>query len=202
MKKYKLIIAILIIALIIVCTTVVVHSAIQKLNNAIEDAAPIELVEMEEFTVNEHLSLEPEQKDEEDVIEEIQYYTEDEVVMMAKLIKTEANGLRDTELACVAWCVCNRVDDSRFKGDTISEIITRPGQFAYRESTNVNEHYYDIALDVIKRWNSERNGKSDVGRVLPREYVFFWGDGKHNYFRVTGKSYDYWDYSLESPYEN
>ena len=54
----------------------------------------------------------------------------------------------------------------------------------------------------MQRWNAEKNGKTDVGRVLPKEYTFFIGDGFENHFTDEWKSTDYWDWSLPSPYEN
>lgn len=139
-------------------------------------------------------------------IEEVEemYYTEEEVVMMAKLLFRECGGIpSDTEKACVAWTVCNRADKEEFAGDTIADVMTYPGAFAYIENTPVDEHLYWLASDVLSRWNSERNGEPSVGRVLPPDYTYFSGDGKHNYFRnAYSGDYDIWDYSLQSPYES
>lgn len=134
----------------------------------------------------------------------IMHYTEDEVVMIAKLLHRECGGVSSvTEQACVAWTVCNRVDSDEFDGDTVTEIVTARCQFAYYYNTPVSDEFYELALDVLTRWNAERNGEESVGRVLPKEYTYFTGDGKHNYFRDTYKgNYSIWDYSLPSPYES
>lgn len=135
---------------------------------------------------------------------EVMYYTENEVVMMAKVLYRECRGIpSDTEKACVAWSVCNRVDSDDFSGSTITEIITAPNQFAYSYDTPVWDELYDLALDVLTRWNSERNGEVSVGRVLPEDYTYYTGDGVHNYFRNQYKgNYSIWNYSLPSPYES
>lgn len=135
---------------------------------------------------------------------EIMYYTEDEVVMVAKVLQRECGGLPSiTEQACVAWTICNRVDSDKFNGDTVTEIVTARYQFAYYYDTPVTDELYDLALDVLTRWNAERNGEVSVGRVLPKDYTYFTGDGVHNYFRNAYKgSYSIWDYSLPSPYES
>lgn len=135
---------------------------------------------------------------------EIMYYTDEEVVMMAKLLYRECRGVpSDTEKACVAWTVCNRVDLDEFKGDTITEIITAPNQFAYSYDTPVTDELYELSLDVLTRWNAERNGEEYVGRVLPKDYTYYTGDGSHNYFRNNyDGEYDVWDYRLPSPYES
>lgn len=54
----------------------------------------------------------------------------------------------------------------------------------------------------MQRWNAEKNGETNVGRVLPKEYTFFIGDGFENHFTDEWKSTDYWDWPLPSPYEN
>lgn len=59
----------------------------------------------------------------------------------------------------------------------------------------------DLAADVIERWLQEKNGAADAGRVLPAEYLFFSGDGTHNYFRTEWRGGTVWDWSLPSPYE-
>lgn len=133
--------------------------------------------------------------------EPVMYYTPEEVAMIAKLLYRECRGVpSDTEKACVAWTVCNRVD-AGYAG-TISEVITAQNQFAYIEDTPVDEKLYALAEDVLARWNNERNGNVSVGRILPTDYLWFSGDGRHNYFRNQYSGGNIWDYSLESPYES
>lgn len=129
------------------------------------------------------------------------YFTEDDVTDIAKLLLRECGGVPSkTEQACVAWCVLNRVDKY---DSSIYEVLRSPNQFAFYESTEVQDDLYDLAKDVLSRWNDEQNSISDVGRVLPKEYTYFHGDGVHNYFRNSfDGDYEIWDYSLESPYGN
>ena len=53
--------------------------------------------------------------------------------------------------------------------------------------------------NVLQRWEKEKAGYNDVGRILPNDYYYFRGDGRHNYFSKVqnGKT---WDWSLVSPY--
>lgn len=129
------------------------------------------------------------------------YFTENDVTDIAKLLLRECGGVPSkTEQACVAWCVLNRVDKY---DSSIYEVLRSPNQFAFYESTEVQDDLYDLAKDVLSRWNDEQNGILDVGRVLPKEYTYFHGDGVHNYFRNSfDGDYEIWDYSLESPYGN
>lgn len=145
----------------------------------------------------------PEIEEEHENPNDIVYFTENDVVMVAKVMYRECRGIAsDTEKACVAWVICNRVDSDKFP-DTIEDVVTYPNAFAYQKNTPVTDELYALACDVLSRWNSERNGEEDVGRVLPKDYTFFGGDGHHNYFRnaYTG-NYDVWNYSLPSPYES
>lgn len=125
--------------------------------------------------------------------EKATYYEESDIELLAKLMYRECRGIPSTtQKACVAWTVLNRVDEY---GKTIFEVVTAPNQFAYE--------LYALAEDVLTRWNDERNGDEDVGRVLPTDYLWFSGDGKFNYFRNAYKgNFSIWDYSLTSPYES
>jgi spore germination cell wall hydrolase CwlJ-like protein len=129
------------------------------------------------------------------------YYTEQDVIDIAKVLYNECRGVGSkTEQACVAWTILNRADNH---GLSISAVIRAKNQFAFNENTTVDDSLLNLASDVLWRWNSEKNGETEVGRVLPKEYTYFAGRCGHNYFRngFDGE-YSIWDYSLESPYEN
>lgn len=135
-------------------------------------------------------------------IEITMYFTEKDVIALAKVLYNECRGIpSDVEKACVGWTACNRVDAGY--GDTIYEVLTAPHQFAYWHNTPVIDELYNLALDVLTRWNNEKNGIENVGRVLPPEYLWFHGDGEHNHFRNKfNGDFDVWDYSLNNPYNS
>lgn len=125
--------------------------------------------------------------------------------MLAKVTWGEARGCTKTEQAAVMWCVLNRVDSGNkdFR-DTIAKVITQPNQFHYSATFPLEEDLLDLAYDVLSRWYMEKEtGEIDSGRILPKEYCFFHGDGKHNHFRDAYRFEDanMWDWSLNSPYE-
>ena len=97
---------------------------------------------------------------------------------LANVMHSEAGGLDTREIAMVAWCVLNRVDDNQ---GTIHSICNS-NQFTRRGDRKT---YAWLAEDVLTRWYLERQGVREVGRVLPQGYFWFTGDGKHNYFRNT-----------------
>lgn len=108
-----------------------------------------------------------------------------------------------TERAAVVWCILNRADDARDATPAgVIAVVTKPYQFhGYAEDHPLLPELEELALDVIERWLDEKDGETEVGRVLPREYLFFTGDGKHNHFRTEWDGGQAWDWSLQSPYE-
>ena len=169
-----------------------------NINSAIE-APP---AEVEEETAETSVSAQTEP-----IITEKVYTTnrEEEAVVIAKIMYREARGIASiTEQACVAWTILNRVDAS---GKSIIEIATAPNQFAWDPySPTVDDQGRDLialAKDIIGRWEAEKNGETDVGRVLPSTYKYFGGSNGHNWFRENYEfNGEYWDYSLKSPYES
>lgn len=155
------------------------------------DHAPEEVVDVSALEEN----VEKEQR------QSVIWYTEKDAEDIAKVLYNECRGVPSmTERACVAWTILNRVDKT---GGTIYGELSAPHQFAYNSRTPVDDGLLELACDVLSRWNAEKNGEEHVGRVLPKEFLWFSGFGGHNHFR---NKYDgdfrYWDYSMESPYEN
>ena len=129
------------------------------------------------------------------------YYTEQDVIDIAKVLYRECGCLPSkTEQACVAWTILNRVD---YYKKSIYEIVRAPYQYTYRANSPVKADLYELAWDVLERWSREKDGEAYVGRVLPRDYMWFWGDGRHNHFRnAYTRPYKVWDYSLGTPYDS
>ncbi|PKM72789.1 MAG: hypothetical protein CVU91_07105 [Firmicutes bacterium HGW-Firmicutes-16] len=128
-------------------------------------------------------------------------YTDEDAVILAKIMYSECGGIpSDTEKACIAWVVLNRVDAGY--ADTIAVVATAPSQFGYRANTPVRDDLLELSYDVLERWSKEKSGETEVGRVLPKDYLWYNGDGVHNYFRNAYNGGAQWDYSLPSPYES
>lgn len=117
---------------------------------------------------------------------------------LANVAWGEARGCSMTEQAAVMWCVLNRVDSPLYP-DSVGEVVTQRAQFnGYSESNPITPELLQLANDVLTYWSEG----DDSGRVLPKEYLYFIGDGKHNYFYKTwGGNAIAWDWSLPSPYE-
>ncbi len=113
----------------------------------------------------------------------------------------EARGIpSDTEKAACVWCVLNRVD---YGYGNIVMVVTAPYQFAGYDIDNpIDDEIKALCEDVLTRWYAEKAGETDVGRVLPSDYMWFTGDGERNYFRNAYEGGQTWDWSLQSPYES
>lgn len=123
-----------------------------------------------------------------------------ELQTLAKIVYREARGIpQKSHQAAVIWCILNRVDDG-YWGDDIITVATYPNAFAWAPDTPVEEEFMDLAIDVVTRWNWEKQGLNDVGRTLPATYLYFTGDGDFNYFTEEWKGTEYWDWSLPDPY--
>lgn len=137
-------------------------------------------------------------------------YTEEDAVVLAKMLYGEARGIGQYEIngrivsskcqqAAVIWAALNRYD-AGFE-DTIIGVVTAPMQFVgYCESNPVDDELMDLVTDVLDRWNQERHGETDVGRVLPADYFWFRGDGKYNHFRNDYYGSARWAWELEDVY--
>ena len=139
---------------------------------------------------------------------EIMYHYDVETyITTAKMVHGEAGGVTSmTERSECIWTACNRVLNPKYP-DTIIAVITQRGQFeGYSPSNTYTEADYELAVDVLERFYREQHGESalEVGRTLPADYYYFYGDGKHNYFtqRPGGRAYTIGSDGLVSPYMN
>lgn len=135
-------------------------------------------------------------------------YTKSDATIIAKIMYGEARGIKSkTEIACIGWCILNRVDAGM--GKNIQAVALAANQFYYKAGApTVSDHGYDLvalATDVLDRWSREKAGQSNVGRVLPKQYKWYAGDGSHNWFYPSWpcKRAQRWNFkSVTSPYPN
>ena len=127
---------------------------------------------------------------------EVKYFTDEETDMLAKTVWGEARGCSDIQQEAVVWCVLNRVDDPRFP-DSIESVINQKNEFFGFDASNpVGEDIRALVKKVLLVWATEgimpAEGKE---RVLPREYVFFSGDGYQNIFTTGYLCGEVWNWS-------
>lgn len=158
-------------------------------------------------------------KAEEDVAEEpkpeTEYeklYTEQDVIAFAQGAYGEGWVTQsDTEMSQIMWSFCNRYDsgDPFYRNcDSLYDIVaqyygTDSQQYhGYDPNNPIEERLVNLARDVLDRWSAEKQGVTDVGRTLPAEYLYFWGDGRHNHFTNEWRGGIEYDGHLGTPYDN
>lgn len=124
-----------------------------------------------------------------------------DITRLAKMAWGEGRGVKRTmHKAALFWCVFNRVDDPRWP-DTVEEVCIPETFHGYSPDNPIDSDLYDLAHDVYIRWQLEKLGDPDPGRVLPDDFFYFWGDGEENHFTKTYGGGPEWDWSLPDPYE-
>lgn len=128
-------------------------------------------------------------------------YNLGDLEIIAKTVWGEARGCSQTEQAAVVWCILNRVDNPDFPNNII-DVVTQKNQFSgYRASNPVDTNILNLVQDVCRRWTLEGTmNLGSLGRVLPKEYCWFKGDGTKNIFMDKYKGGNIWDWTSYSPY--
>lgn len=145
------------------------------------------------------------------IAQEVHLYTEADAVALAQMAWGEAGGVRglqangrtisaECQQAATMWCALNRYDAGYYY--SIVDVIAAPRQFhGYDPDSDVDADMLALAFDVLDRWEREKLQGGDVGRVLPADYLFFVGDGKHNHFTKEYGSGVYYTWELPDVYE-
>ena len=128
--------------------------------------------------------------------------TNREIELLAKTVWGEARGCNRFEQSAVVWCILNRVDAGR---GSIAQVITAPNQFTgYKSSHPVTKEIKELVKDVVARWKLEKTVCGNVGRTLPKDYLYFRADstGIGNVFRNKYKGdYKIWNWDCWNPYK-
>ena len=112
-------------------------------------------------------------------------YTDADVDMVAKTVWGEARGCTPDEWRLVAWTILQRIDDPRWP-DTFAAVIMEPNQFSgYHGANPVDDGIREVCFAAIQDWahGAEPPTHSTYAPTAP--YLFFDGDGQHNWFRGT-----------------
>jgi len=141
-----------------------------------------------------------EEKEVETVV--VKQYDDETVEVLTNLLYGEARGVKgDDRKSAVVWCVLNRFDNGNY-GNTIIKVATAKHQFCgyvagrvYKDLDSYN-HCKEIVIDVLDRYYTEEQ----VGRTLPKDYLYFVAKNGENVFTKEWKSTNYWNWSLENPY--
>ena len=115
----------------------------------------------------------------------IDYYSEDDALLLARVVTREGRSLSYEEKRAIADTVLARVDSEVWPNDLYS-VITQPGQYGgslKRLPKHPSQEALDVAFEALEYWNLTKNGFTpEEDWTLPDEFMSFFGDGKHNYF--------------------
>lgn len=150
---------------------------------------------VDEMKVADEIEIAPEVETVSETVEET------DLECLAKMVWGEARGCSTKEQAACVWVVLNRVEDRRFP-DSIQAVVKQKGQFAgYAGDNPCTSEIVSLCADVLARWMIEPELIGGVGRTIPNDYFFWWGDGKTNHFTKEWKDTAEWDWTLPNPYE-
>ncbi len=108
-------------------------------------------------------------------------FDDEAAVLLAKMAYGEYRGNDDRQVTMTMWCVLNRVDSPLYP-DTIAKVVNQPSQFmGYSPYNPVDARLYELAVQTLKLWEAE---KLEGERTLPKEYLYFSGNGEVNIYRT------------------
>lgn len=127
--------------------------------------------------------------------------TEEEEREIARMLYGEERQYGYIERAAVVWHLLNRID-SPLEANTVKGDLTHAHYSGYIKSNPVEEWAIWIVRDVVWRYACEKEGYEEVGRILPREFLYMACYKGHNRYRDRYRgSCHFWDWSIPSPYD-
>lgn len=107
--------------------------------------------------------------------------------MVAQTVWGEIRGGTKDEWRLVIWCICNRVDSQHndFKNqNTIEAVVSAYRQFhGYSPTNPIDEDIMEVVLEELYKWSAGEEAPIIEPYATTSEYLFFCGDGVHNWFR-------------------
>lgn len=108
-------------------------------------------------------------------------YNSYEVTLVCQTVYGEARGCSREEQMLVVWCICNRVD---YFGTSVEQVVKAPRQFhGYNPEHPVTDEIRSVVLEVLDAWCGGQEALVYEPYATTSEYLFFSGDGVHNWFR-------------------
>ena len=108
-------------------------------------------------------------------------YSSYEVTLVCQTVWGEAQGCSPEEQALVVGCICNRADKYN---KSIEEIVTADSQFhGYNEDNPVTPEIHEVVCATLEAWARGESAPVYAPYATSSEYVYFTGDGAHNWFR-------------------
>ena len=140
---------------------------------------------MDESQSVEQVSLDKAEPEPLNLSEPVVKYTAEEVTLVCQTVYGEARGCSREEQMLVVWCICNRADNSEA---SIEQVVKAPRQFhGYNPEHPVTDEIRSVVLEVLDAWSSGQEALVYEPYATTSEYLYFSGDGVHNWFREEWK---------------
>jgi len=125
-------------------------------------------------------------------------FTDDEIYLLAQVLSgdgdVDGDGEYDIdfqdeinyyEVGKVLGVIMNRVRSNDFP-NTVTDVVTQKGQFSVIPR-NLTREPSDISLQTVKEWCTAYDNYINLVQVVPKNHLFFTGDGKINTTRAKHK---------------
>ncbi len=125
-------------------------------------------------------------------------FTDDEIYLLAQVLSgdgdVDGDGEYDIdfqdeinyyEVGKVLGVIMNRVRSDDFP-NTVMDVVTQKGQFSVIPR-NLTREPSDISLQTVKEWCTAYDNYINLVQVVPKNHLFFTGDGKINTTRAKHK---------------
>ena len=113
--------------------------------------------------------------------EPVAKYTSEEVTLVCQTVYGEARGCSKEEQQLVVWCICNRAD---YSGTSVEQVVTADRQFhGYDPENPVTEEIFENVTEVLEAWSRNEEALVYEPYATTTEYRYFYGDGRHNWYR-------------------
>lgn len=121
------------------------------------------------------------QSTEEQPEEDTEYCSQEELDMLCRVVYGEAGGCSPEEQALVVGCVLNRV---KTWNKSIEEVVTEPYQFiGYSADNPITDDIQEVVESVLDMFSRGEPAPELAPYTTSPNYLFFYGDGTHNWFR-------------------
>ena len=110
-------------------------------------------------------------------------WTYDDVTVISRMVWGEARGVSRNEQKLVVWTVINRLENGRY-GSSLIGVVRARGQFhGYSSRFPVTEAIREMVIEVLEAWDRGEPAKVYPPFARTPYYLYFHGDGRHNWFR-------------------
>ena len=112
-----------------------------------------------------------------------QRWTDNCVDVISRMVWGEGRGVNRNEQKLIVWTVINRYEHGGY-GSSLVGVVRARGQFhGYSPRFPVTDEIRGVVIEVLSAWERGEEAKVYPPFARTSDYLYFWGDGTHNWFR-------------------